>query len=76
MMKKEKKPLKHRTKFAIAAVVNLTWYTIAVLILTAFDKTVPDSLTVSWFSAWTVELACLCGIKIIDKRKGGADGSI
>ena len=60
--------MKKRTKFTIAAIVNLTWYCVAVLMLSAFGKTVPDSLTVAWFAAWTVELALLFGIKI--KNKG------
>lgn len=59
--------MKRRTKFVIAAVVNLIWYTVTVLVLSAMDKMVPDSLTVAWFGAWTVELALLAGIKIRDK---------
>lgn len=66
-MLKTKKKMKTRTKFVIVSAVNLTWYAIAVLILTYFEKTVPDSLTVAWFSAWTVELALLFGIKIHDR---------
>ena len=46
---------------------NLCWYCIAVLVLTAHDKVVPDSLTVAWFAAWTAELALLAGIKIKGK---------
>lgn len=60
--------MKKRTKFTIVAIVNLTWYCVAVLILSALGKTVPDSLTVAWFAAWTVELGLLFGIKI--KNKG------
>ena len=60
--------MKKRTKFTIAAIVNLTWYCVAVLVLSSLGKTVPDSLTVAWFSAWTVELGLLFGIKI--KNKG------
>lgn len=59
--------MKARTKFTIAAVVNLTWYCVAVLILTAKDHMVPDSLTVAWFAAWTAELALLFGIKIKER---------
>lgn len=62
------KALKKRDKYVLAAFVNLTWYCIAVLVLSALDKSVPDSLTIAWFSAWTVELGLLCGIKI--KNKG------
>ena len=60
--------MKKRTKFTIAAIVNLTWYCVVVLVLSALGKTVPDSLTVAWFAAWTAELALLFGINI--KNKG------
>ena len=62
------KALKKRDKYVLSAIVNLTWYCVAVLVLSALGKTVPDSLTVAWFSAWTVELGLLFGIKI--KNKG------
>ena len=61
------KKLRKRDKYVIAAVLNLFWYCIAVLALTAHDKVVPDSLTVAWFAAWTAELALLAGIKIKGK---------
>ena len=60
--------LKKRDKYVLSAIVNLTWYCVVVLVLSALGKTVPDSLTVAWFAAWTVELALLFGIKI--KKKG------
>lgn len=56
--------MKKRTKFVIAAMVNIIWYTVVVLVLSYKDKTVPDALTVAWFGAWTVELALLAGIKV------------
>lgn len=61
------KKMRKRTKFVIAAMANIIWYTVAVLILSAKDKTVPDALTVAWFSAWMVELAILYGIKVKGK---------
>ena len=61
------KKLRKRDKYVIAAVLNLCWYCIAVLVLTAHDKVVPDSLTVAWFAAWTAELGMLAGIKIKGK---------
>ena len=64
---KPKSKLKRRTKFTILAIFNLTWYAVAVLVLVAHDKVVPDSLTVAWFGAWTVELALLANIKIKSK---------
>lgn len=60
--------MKKRDKYLITAIINISWYCIAVLALSAFDKIVPDSLTVGWFAAWTAELALLAGIKI--KNKG------
>lgn len=59
--------MKKRTKFVIAAMVNILWYTVAVLILSYMDKAVPDTLTVAWFSSWTVELALLAGLKVKGK---------
>lgn len=61
------KNLSKRTKFTIFAMINLVWFTIAVLALSCLDKTVPDSLITAWFAAWTVELAILFGIKIKGK---------
>ena len=61
------KALKKRDKYVLSAIVNLTWYCVVVLVLSALGKTVPDSLTVAWFAAWTVELALLAGIKIKGK---------
>lgn len=59
--------MKTRTKFTVCAIVAIMLYTIAALVLAAFDKTIPDSLTVAYFSAWTVELGLLFGIKIKNK---------
>ena len=59
--------MKTRTKFTGCAIVAIMLYTIAALVLAAFDKTIPDSLTVAYFSAWTVELGLLFGIKIKNK---------
>ena len=61
--------MKKRDKYLLAAIANLLWYCVAALILTACDKVVPDSLTVAWFSAWTVELGLLAGIKIKDRNE-------
>ena len=67
MASKNKKKMKKRTKFTILAMVNIILYTIVVLALSYFDKTVPGELTVAWFAAWTVELALLFGIKVASK---------
>ena len=56
--KKPKKKIKKRTLFTVFSMFNLFWYTVAVLVA---------NFHVAWFSAWTVELALLFGIKIKDK---------
>lgn len=66
--------MKRRTKFAILAVFNIIWYTIAVLILNFFDHTVAPELTIGWYGAWTVELALLFGIKVKDRGSNDAEG--
>lgn len=63
-VKRAKHPMSRRTKFTIIAVINIIWYTLVVLLLSFLDKHVPSELTVAWFSAWTVELALLFGIKV------------
>ena len=50
--------------------LNLTWYTIAVLVISWHDHLVPSELTIAWFSAWTVELGLLAGLKIKEKASG------
>lgn len=59
--------MKKRTKFTICAIAAIMLYTVAALVLSAFDRAVPDALTIAYFSAWTVELGLLYGIKIKDK---------
>lgn len=71
---KSKPKMKKRTKFTILAVVNLTWYTVVVLIANFFDHTVAPELTVGWFAAWTVELALLYGIKVKEKPSDESQG--
>ena len=67
--------MKTRTKFVICSVVNIIWFTLAVLALTWFDKVVPDSLITAWYSSWTIELALLAGIKIKGKTEEYIDES-
>lgn len=54
-----------KTIFTIVAMINIIWYTLAVLILNFFGHTVQSDITVAWFSAWTVELGLLFGIKVL-----------
>ena len=62
-----KKKLKKRTKFTILAVFNIIWYAIVDMILTYNGTPLPSDLTIAWFTAWTVELALLYGIKVKSK---------
>ena len=71
----DKPKMKKRTKFTILAVVNLTWYTVVVLIANFFDHTVSPELTVGWFAAWTAELALLYGIKVKSSTDTSEDNS-
>lgn len=50
-MMTRKPKMKTRTKFVIAAICNIVWFTIAVLVASFMDKMVPDALIVAWFSA-------------------------
>lgn len=65
--KKPKKKIKKRTLFTVFSMFNLFWYTVAVLVANFHDHMISSELTVAWFSAWTVELTLLFGIKIKDK---------
>lgn len=69
-----KRKMKNRTKFTLFAVFNLVWYTVVVLVASFLDHVVPAELTVAWFSAWTVELGLLAGIKIKGKSSDEAEG--
>lgn len=60
--------MKKRTKFVIAAMVNITWYTVAVLVINFLGKEVQPELTVAFFAAWTAELAILAGLKVRKER--------
>ena len=60
--------MKTRTKFCVCAIVAIMLYTVAALVLSYMDKAIPDSLTVAYFSAWTVELGLLFGIKVKDQE--------
>lgn len=71
----DKPKMRKRTKFTILAVVNLTWYTVVVLIANFFDHTVSPELTVGWFAAWTAELALLYGIKVKSSTDTSEDNS-
>lgn len=65
--------MKTRTKFVICSIINIIWFTVVVLVLTWFDKVVPDSLITAWFSSWCVELALLAGITIKSKSDDSSE---
>lgn len=65
--------MKKRTKFVIAAMVNITWYTIAVLLINYQGKEVQPELTVAFFAAWTAELALLAGLEVKGKDRNNDD---
>lgn len=59
------KKLKKRTKFTILAVTMIILLAIYMVICSIFHLDYPpDAFITGWFTAWTVELALLCGIKI------------
>lgn len=62
------KNIKQRTIFTLVAMFNIVWYTVVVLFANFHDHIVQSELTVAWFSAWTVELALLFGIKITSNK--------
>lgn len=62
-----KKKMRKRTKFTILAIINIVWYTIAVMVLSYYGTVIPSELTIGWYAAWTVELALLYGIKVRSK---------
>lgn len=64
------KKLKKRTKFTILAVSMIILLAVYMLICTIFNfEYPPDSFIAGWFSAWTIELGLLCGIKIKSKEQ-------
>ena len=56
-----------RTMFTIVSMINIIWYTIVVLTANFMGHIVQTDLTVAWFSAWTVELGLLFGIRLSSK---------
>ena len=62
--------MKKRTKFTILAVCMIILLAIYMVICSIFHfEYPPDSFIVGWFSAWTVELALLYGIKVKSKEE-------
>lgn len=57
--------MKKRTKFTILAVLMIVLLGIYMILCSIFNwQYPPDSFIAGWFTAWTVELALLFGIKV------------
>lgn len=65
--KKKRKPLRKRDIYLIIAMINVTWYAVAALVLSYHERIVPDSLTSAWFKVWGLEFAIIFGIKVTEK---------
>jgi|GEM_PF-5155485 len=67
-----RKEMRMKSRFSklivLLSVLTLISYTVAVFVLIIEGYHVPDSLTYSFFGAFTVELTALAGIKIKDKN--------
>lgn len=61
--------MRKRDRYLLTAIISIWVFTIAAFILSYCDHVVPDSLIVAWFSAWTLELALVAGIKIKGKEE-------
>lgn len=61
------------TKFVIVSIVLLVLFTIACFVAIFLDKTIPDSLIVSFFAAFTGELAGLMFKKVKDKKRDDSE---
>ena len=59
--------MKRRTKFTIAAILAIAAMGVAETWLVTQGQTYPDAFIVGWYTAWTVELALLFGLKIKNK---------
>ena len=57
-------------KIVIVSILTILAYTATVLYFTWYGRYVPDSLTYSFFAAFSVELSALAGIRI-KENKGG-----
>lgn len=67
------KKLKKRDLYLIVAIINIIWFTLAVLWLNHGDHEVSSELIVGWFAAWTAELALLAGLTNGDRKRKASD---
>lgn len=64
-----KKKMKKRDLYLIVAIINIIWFTLAVLWLNHGDHQVSSELIIGWFAAWTAELALLAGLTNGDRKR-------
>lgn len=68
---KKSKKINKQTIYVILAMICIISYTVFVLIANFHDHTVQSELTVSWYTAWCIELGLLFGIKISNNKTYG-----
>lgn len=62
--------MKTSTKFVVAAVVFVNFYTVAsFIVLGVSGQNISDALTVAFFAFWTTEIIALAKIKINKDKK-------
>lgn len=71
---KAKRKIKNMTKFVIVSIVLLVLFTVACFVAIFNDKVIPDSLIVSFFAAFTGELAGMLFKKVKDKKNDSETG--
>lgn len=59
---KKKKKMRKRDWYLVTAIINLTWFTIAVLYINYHGNEVSPELILGWFAAWTAELLAIAGL--------------
>lgn len=69
-----KRKIKNMTKFVIVSIIALVVFTVACFFAIFNDKEIPDSLIVSFFAAFTGELAGLMYKKVKDKKNDTETG--
>lgn len=70
----KRKKIKNMTKFVIVSIIALVVFTVACFFAIFNDKEIPDSLIVSFFAAFTGELAGLMYKKVKDKKNDTETG--
>ena len=66
--------IKNMTKFVIVSIIALVVFTVACFVAIFNDKVIPDSLIVSFFAAFTGELAGMLFKKVKDKKNNSEIG--